>query len=220
MKMFLSAWLVFTAIAAGAGLPDLPKRQIRLQGVVTSVPTDGTYFFMRDEGGRPWRVGVSTVSSLLKAGDRIELEALTELNSYSPRIFNAEVRRIGAGAEPEPVEMTIADLYDNVKGPNVAERDWYAEWVSVEGTVSYVSTALGETQMFLTDGKRSAQASLGLRTGESLPEHAVAGAVIRVTGIALYTMRRDRRTSELLEIAHFNILVDSPSRISIVAPPP
>lgn len=220
MKLFPSAFFLLIALTTAAVLPDLPKRPIHLEGVVTSVSTDGTYFFMRDEAGRPWRVGVSSVSSVLKAGDRVELEATTERDSYSPRIFDAEVRRVSSGGELAPVEMSIADLYDGVKGPNVPERDWYAEWISIEGTVSYVTTVTGETQIFLSDGQRTVQVSLNLHKAESLPDCVEEGAVVRATGVALYTMRRDKRTRELLEIMHFNILVDSPSRLSLVKGPP
>lgn len=131
LKTRILVTLVFAAaLGHGEVLFTTNDAPARVEGVaVWHRPTD-QYYYLLDDAGGAWRIRNADGRVLIRPGDRVRVEGVKPRGSARPRIERATTEKIGTGSLPEPVEMTVDEMYAVGDDGEAGRRAWYARLVA------------------------------------------------------------------------------------------
>jgi signal transduction histidine kinase len=163
-----------------------------------------TEFFMTD--GRNGLRFVANKPLELAAGDLVEVVGFPELSGVSPVLHETVARKTGSASLPAVRALSKDDLLR-------AEYD--SAWVQVKGVLVGVRQTQAEQFLEIQNGVRSFVARLpdGHKLAESLP----VGCQLELTGV--YSAQGGNKALGQ-DISSFEILLNSPSDIKVLARPP
>jgi len=149
---------------------------VHVQGEVTYFNPVGLNLWIQDEVDAVYVWVGSTQIPSLRIGQMVEVDGVTGPGDFAPVITAPRIRIVGEQAMPEPLHVSVADLFNGV-----AE----SKWVEVQGIVSSVGKiANGRTVL----GVRSEHYRFALSVAETpeskeLPQ-SLLYARVRVRGVA------------------------------------
>ena len=107
--------LVTLAFAAALGHGEVlfttNDAPARVEGVAVWHRPADQYYYLLDDAGGAWRIRNADGRVLIRPGDRVRVEGVKPRGSARPRIERATTEKIGTGSLPEPVEMTVDEMY-------------------------------------------------------------------------------------------------------------
>ncbi len=220
MRRVFTACLAICAFCAFAYAED----RASFSGVVTMMRPLENYFFMQTDGGEAWRVSMDGHEGARFApGDLVSVEGELEpkMNRHTRRLFSADVRKTGHDESRIPSfrEMGIKELCECSDATRLPDPDWYAEMVSVEGTVHDFWRRDSRTFVVLTDGRHFITYQIEAGLGEPMPEHFAVGALARARGVAIYQTRRDS-AGKLTAIENIAIFTAKMADFVVLSRPP
>src|SRR5215831_18004302 len=177
-------------------------QRVRVSGQIVFSRRD-EYFMM--QGSRGLRF-ISKKPASLENGDTVEVVGFPDWSSGFPVLREAVARKTGHGILPEAAKVGPADLIQ-------AEYD--ATLVRVEGALTGYRMTLGGTVLELQSGARNFVARLD---ATNAPERSLPlGSKLELTGV--YVAQGGNRSAGQ-DIASFELLLDTPADVRLVARPP
>lgn len=193
--------------------------------VVTAQRQGERYFFVKDEAtGEGWRVSPDGRPYChYEPGERVAIHAELEPkpNRHTRRLFSADVTRLGAeGEERRPVarKVRIGELYRRTEGRALPDPDWYGDYITVEGKLIDCNRRDTMTSFLLWDEGDHLQFSVPMPIADPLPEYLEKGAIVRVTGAAVYTAVR--RDGKVVDYENVGIIPDGIECVEVTSRPP
>ncbi|HYK90653.1 MAG TPA: OB-fold nucleic acid binding domain-containing protein, partial [Acidobacteriota bacterium] len=145
--------------------------RLRVQGVVTfSRPRH--FLVMQDSSGGV--VVMSDQDTAVRLGDRIDAVGFPASGQYAPILEDAEYRRIGPGAAPQPADLT---------GATSLNSGHDAELVKVRGRVIDKSVVGEELVSTLQAGRYTIRVNLDNSSADQKARSIAIGSQLEVTGI-------------------------------------
>jgi len=182
--------LVTLAFAAALGHGEVlfttNDAPARVEGVAVWHRPADQYYYLLDDAGGAWRIRNADGRVLIRPGDRVRVEGVKPRGSARPRIERATTEKIGTGSLPEPIEMTVDEMYAVGDDGEAGRRAWYARLVAVRGIVTDINRRETYTQILLGPKSRSVQIALPIRWSDPLSKGLAFGAFVRVRGIGHY----------------------------------
>lgn len=188
----ISSLLAFTTRNASG-------HRVRVQGTVTLQRPRGVYI----QNGRLGLYIPGPTKTPLQSGDQVDVVGFADLGDYTPVLRHALFRRTGSATVPSPLEITAqkaqSGAYDLLR-------------VSLNATLRDVRHSESDHTLVLQDGDLIFEARIDERhTNEDWSQ--LLGSRLRVTGICSVSVDRNRMP------ATFNILLDSPGSVVVLARP-
>ncbi len=189
----ISSLMAFTA-------RNTSEHRVRVQGTVTLQRSKGVYI----QDGRQGLVVLSLPNAPLRPGDRVDVAGFADIGDYTPVLLHALFRRIGSAPLPPPLRVTAQDAltgaFDTLR-------------VSLDATLRDVRLSGPDRVLVLGDGDvlfeaRSADSQVYRNWSRLL-----TGSRLRLTGVCSVHVDRNRTPDT------FNILVDSPNSVVVLARP-
>ena len=175
------------------------EHRVRVQGTVTLQRPKGVFI----QDGRQGLFIPSLPQTPLQPGDRVDVVGFADLGDYTPVLRHALFRRIGSAPVPPPVYVTAqvarSGIFDTLR-------------VQLDATLRDLRHSETDRTLVLQDGDIIFEA----RIQENKPERAwsrLLGSRLRLTGICSVNVDRNRTPDT------FNILLDSPHSIVVLAKP-
>jgi len=175
------------------------EHRVRVQGTVTLQRPKGV--FIQDAGQGLYIPGLPKTS--LRTGDRVDVVGFADLGDYTPVLRHAVFRRIGSASVPPPLEITAqsarSGAFDTLR-------------VRLDATLRDVRHSETDRTLVLQDGDVIFEA----RTSDGVANQAwsrLLGSRLRLTGICTVNVDRNRTPDT------FNILLDSPQSVVVLARP-
>jgi signal transduction histidine kinase/CheY-like chemotaxis protein len=170
-----SALPTLTSIIQAHRLPvEEAKRAypIHVRGVVTYFNPIGKNLWVQDqtEGMYVW-VGAVDIPPL-RAGLSVEVTGVSGPGDFAPVIMHPQIRVVGEQAMPEPLHVSMDDLFKAVGE---------SRWVEIEGIVYWVGIRNGRKEMSIRSGSHRVEAIVAV--GKELPS-SLLYARVRVRGVA------------------------------------
>ena len=188
----ISSLMAFTA-------RNTSEHRVRVQGTVTLQRPRGV--FIQDGGQGLYIRSLPKVP--LRPGDRVDVVGFADLGDYTPTLRYALFRRIGSATVPPPLQVTAqsarSGAFDTLR-------------VQLDATLRDVRHSEADRTLVLQDGDMLFEA----RTEESKANRdwsRFLGSRLRLTGICSVNVDRNRTPDT------FNILLDSPDSIMVLARP-
>lgn len=206
-----------------AALLEAKVEERTVEGVVTLSRSGEIYFFVETDSGEGWRMEDRRKDAVLPSvGDRVRVKGLTEAIGNAPRLFEIETDIMARKQTPkgEPEEYSIEGLYATALGPDAPERDWYAQRIITTGTITDINRRQHLTQLALADNGKSIYTSFAHDIDEMLPEDVAIGAMVRITGIGVYTTVRDPKTRTFKGLENISLSCQDVSAVEVLDPPP
>jgi signal transduction histidine kinase len=214
-------------VTLGQLLPFSPDAQPYHRKVASGLVTfavPGRFFFLSDGSAS---VRVDTPSRDVRAGRRVEAAGFVNTSHTFASMENAEVRDLGPGPLPEPLSTTVSMLLDPAvkSGLHKAKSDDLGgHVVSLEGRLQRVEwkrEGVPATAWVESDGRSfPAYFPIGHSIGAARAETWVAGAAVKLTGVAEYEFGKERDPLGELPLVAFHLWLDGPSAIEVLNPPP
>ena len=205
------------ALGALAGV-----RTNSVSGTVTYRRQGDPYFFLRDDRGEYWRVGIKppTDKKSPRIGDKVKAIGLVYEQTVNRRIEDGAVEVIGHGrrAKPTPEVMTLAELSRSPVGENPGP-DHFARYVSVVAKVKDLNRRESVAQIVLTDGGSLLPIAVPYPLKKPLPEGLAVGAIVKVNGVYVYTTETDGK-GRWIAISNPGLIVDGMEEFSVLSRPP
>jgi signal transduction histidine kinase/ActR/RegA family two-component response regulator len=188
----ISSLLAFTARNAS-------EHRVRVQGTVTLQRPRGVFI----QNGRLGLYIPGPTKTPLQPGDQVDVVGFADLGDYTPVLRHALFRRTGSATVPSPLEITAqkarSGAYDSLR-------------VSLNATLRDVRHSESDHTLVLQDGDQIFEARIDERhTNEDWSQ--LLGSRLRVTGICSVSVDRNRMPTT------FNILLDSPGSVVVLARP-
>jgi signal transduction histidine kinase/DNA-binding response OmpR family regulator/HPt (histidine-containing phosphotransfer) domain-containing protein len=152
------------------------RQPVRLTGVITYVDAAWSMIFVQDATGGIFVQTDGFGSGTYRAGQLVQIEAVTEHSEYAPDLADPRITVLGETTLPPLPDISLARLL-------TGQED--AQWVGIEGIVRSV-TANGEGHVFLIleAADRRIQVQLApMPYGSPLPEHLI-DAYVAVRGVS------------------------------------
>jgi PAS domain S-box-containing protein len=188
----ISSLMAFTA-------RNTSEHRVRVQGTVTLQRTKG--IFIQD--GRHGLYIPSLPNAPLRPGDRVDVVGFADMGDYTPILRHALFRRTGFAPVPPPVSVTAQDArsgaFDTMR-------------VRLDATLRDVRLSDTDRTFVLQDGDVLFEA----RIHESKAYRnwsRLVGSRLRLTGICSVNVDRNHMPDA------FNILLDSPDSVTLLARP-
>jgi len=201
--------LVTLAFAAALGHGEVlfttNDAPARVEGVAVWHRPADQYYYLLDDAGGAWRVRNADDRAGVRAGDRVRVEGVKPRGSARPRIERAKTEKIGTGSLPEPIEMTVDEMYAVGDDGEAGRRAWYARLVAVRGIVTDINRRETYTQILLGPKSRSVQIALPIRWSDPLPKGLAFGAFVRVRGIGHYDPLPPDHKGAVTELVNFSV---------------
>lgn len=182
-------------------------RSVRLRGVyMGEADPEGIAFVIQDETEGIYVQGPADVVAAMTRGDLLEIDGVTDPGGFAPYVVARNVAKIGRGALPEPVRVSLDEL-------GAGHMD--AKWIEVTGIVRSVepksptdngspppgtryaippagsASPAGDPKVILTLASGNARLSAQV-CGNFNPEDYV-DAVIRLRGLCFNLHNRNRQ---------------------------
>jgi PAS domain S-box-containing protein len=189
----ISSLMAFTA-------RNTSEHRVRVQGTVTLQRSKGVFI----QDGRQGLVVLSLPNAPLRPGDRVDVAGFADIGDYTPVLLHALYRRIGSAPLPQPLIVTaqnaLTGAFDTLR-------------VRLDATLRDVRLSGADRVLVLGDGDvlfeaRSADSQVYRNWSRLL-----AGSRLRLTGICSAHVDRNRTPDT------FNILLDSPDSVVVLARP-
>ena len=180
--------------AARRGLP------VQFRGVVTYWMKPQPYVFIQDATGGTFAVNRGAP---VEPGQLVDVTGQSGAGDFAPIVDNAVARVVGRAPLPEPIRVSIGELFSG---------RYDSQFVEAEGTVHAVVANGLNAALTLVSGSYKFSALLPV-VGGKLPEELV-DAKVRVQGAA-GSIFNDRR--QLLSI---QVFVPGLAQVTILEPPP
>jgi hypothetical protein len=178
-------------------------QRVRVAGQVIDSRA-GEYFMM--EGNRGLRF-VLQMPGKVEPGDLVEIVGFPDLTGVSPRLSGCLARRTGHRELPPARSLGSAELF---RPDNDATR------VRIQGVLVGTRTEAGEDVLELQNGVRNFLARLA-SGGRGALKPVSIGSRLELTGV--YAAEAGRRLGDH-EVGSFDLLVSSPTAMTILARPP
>ena len=188
----ISSLLAFTARNAS-------DHRVHVQGTVTLQRRKGVFI----QDGRQGLYIPSLPQEPLRPGDRVDVVGFADLGDYTPVLRYAVYRRTGSAPIPPPLEITAqaarSGAYDTLR-------------VRLDATLRDVRHSETDYTLVLQDGDVLFEARI--EEGKAKQDWSTPlGSRLRLTGICSVNVDRNRSPDA------FNILLDSPDSIAMLARP-
>jgi len=189
----ISSLMAFTA-------RNTSEHRVRVQGTVTLQRPKGVFI----QNGRQGLIVLSLPDTPLHPGDRVDVAGFADIGDYTPVLLHALFRRLGSAPLPPPLPVTAQDAltgaFDTLR-------------VRLDATLRDVRRSEVDYTLVLEDGgvlfeARSADSQVYRNWSRLLP-----GSRLRLTGICSVNVDRNRTPDT------FNILLDSPDSVVVLAKP-
>jgi PAS domain S-box-containing protein len=189
----ISSLLAFTA-------RNTTEHRVRVQGTVTLQRPKGVFI----QDGRQGLMSLGLPETPLQPGDRVDVVGFADMGDYTPVLLHPLYRRIGFAPLPPPLEVTAQ---------NVRSGGFDTLRVRLDATLREVRRSEGDHTLVLQDGDvlfeaRSIASQVPRAWSRLLP-----GSRLRLTGICSVHVDRNRLPDT------FNILLDSPDSVVVLARP-
>jgi signal transduction histidine kinase/CheY-like chemotaxis protein len=175
------------------------EHRVRVQGTVTLQRPKGVFI----QNGRLGVYIPGPTKTPLQPGDRVDVVGFADLGDYTPVLRHALFRRIGPAPIPPPRAITAKDAqtgaFDTVR-------------VRLDGTVREVRHSETDRTLVLQDGDIIFEARIEERK-TTKDWSRLLGSRLRLTGVCSVNVDRNRTPDA------FNILLDSPESIVVLARP-
>lgn len=163
------------------------------------------YYYIVDDAGGAWRVRNADDKVRVKPGDRVRVAGVKPKGSARPRIERATTEKIGTGDVPDPIEMSVEEMYAVGEDGEEGHRAWYGRLVAVRGIVTDINRRETYTQILLGPRGRSVQVALPISWNAPLPEGLEFGAFVRVRGIGHYDTLPPDRKGAVAGLVNFSV---------------
>ena len=177
-------------------------QRIKMSGQIVYVGEDMCFMIVGTNGVR----FVAKKPVALRVGDMVDVAGYPQLGGASPLLREAVVHKTGHAILPEAKQLSPGNLFNE-------END--STRVSVEGVLARVRKVGTETILEMQDGARSFVARLD--GGNELLYSLPTGSRLELTGV--YEVQGVRQRSNQ-HSASFELLLDSPANIKVLAHPP
>lgn len=147
----------------------------------------------------------------LQAGDRVEILGFPAKGEYTPVLQDASYRKIGAGAPPEPAEITLVEALDGTHDCRL---------VRITGRLLERTQRGREQFLVLEGGGFIFHAYLGQDPADAAFAPLENGSEVSVTGVCLIERGSGWRAGESWRAKSFRILLRSPQDVVVLRSPP
>jgi signal transduction histidine kinase len=176
--------------------------RIKMSGQIVHVGEEVCFMLSGTNGIR----FIANKREALSAGDTVDVAGYPQLGGASPLLHEAVIRKTGHAALPDPTRLAPGYL-------SSAEYD--ATRVRVDGLLTGAREAGAETVLEMQEGAQSFAARL---TGANkLLQSVTIGSRLELTGV--YAVRAANHSLDL-HIGAFDLLLDSPADLKVLARPP
>ncbi len=211
-KRYILVALAFAAVCCRGDVlfltNDVP---VSTEGVVVWHRPGDPHCFVVDDSGAAWRVKSADGKLRVGAGDRVRVSGISPKWSARPQIDRAIIEKTGTGSVPEPVEMSVEDMYAVGEDGEEGRRDWFARLVAVHGEVSDINRRETFTQLLIGPKRRAVQIPLPIGWSDPLPSGLEIGALVRVKGVGHYDTVRTEGSTAVAGLSNFCVM---PERLS------
>jgi len=188
----ISSLMAFTARGAS-------EHRVHVQGTVTLQRSKGVYI----QDGRIGLYIPSLPAARLRPGDRVDVIGFAEMGDYTPVLQYALYRRIGSASLPPPLMVTAAEArsgaFDTLR-------------VRLDATLRDVRHSETDRTLVLQDGDTLFEARIA-EANSHRDWTQLLGSRLRLTGVCSVNVDRNRVPDT------FNILLDSPDSVVVLARP-
>jgi signal transduction histidine kinase len=148
---------------AGRGLP------VRLRGVITFADPAWNSAFLESADDA---VYVELKQANIHPGQWVEVSGRTSQGGFAPEVDQATIQVLGTTNLPAPVRLTLGDM---------AEGQWDAHWVEMEGVIRRVYQEWGHLVLSLVAPQGHFRAIVPVDDTQPCPNNLI-GALVRVQG--------------------------------------
>jgi signal transduction histidine kinase len=177
-------------------------QRIRMSGQIVHAGEE-VYFMMAGTNGVRF---VANTPGALRAGDTVDVVGYPQLGGASPLLREAVVRKTGQAALPEARRLPPG---------NLASAECDSTRVRVEGVLAGVRETGTEMVLEMQDGAQSFVARM--KGGHEFLHSLPIGSRLQLVGV--YAVQGGNQVSDQ-HIASFDLLLDSPADIRVLARPP
>ena len=131
-----SSILLATALCRGEVFFSTNDVPATVEGVAVWHRPSDQYYYIVDDEGKAWRVRNADDKAGVRPGDRVRVDGVIPKGAARPRIERATTEKIGTGDVPDPIEMTVDEMYAVGEDGEPGRRAWYGRLVAVRGIVS------------------------------------------------------------------------------------
>jgi len=189
----INSLMAFTAL-------NTSEHRVRVQGTVTLQRPRG--IFIQD--GRQGLYIPGLPKAPIRPGDRVDVVGFADIGGYTPVLRHALFRRIGSAPLPPPLRVTAEDAqtgaFDTVR-------------VSLDATLRDVRHSETDRTLVLQDGDVLFEARIAESKAYRDWSRLLPGSRLRLTGVCSVNVDRNRAPDA------FNILLDSPESVVVLARP-
>ena len=189
----ISSLMAFTA-------RNTSEHRVHVQGTVTLQRPRGV--FIQDGRQGLYIPGLPNVP--LQPGDRVDLVGFADMGDYTPVLRHAFYRRIGSAPVPPPLGVSAQDAhtgtFDTLR-------------VSLDGTLRDVRHSETDRTLVLQNGEVLFEARIVESKAPRDWSRLLPGSRLRVTGVCSVNVDRNHIPDT------FNILLDSPDNVVVLARP-
>ena len=189
----ISSLMAFTA-------RNTSEHRVRVQGKVTLQRPKGVFI----QDGLQGLFIPGLPQTPLQAGDRVDVVGFADLGEYTPVLRHALFRRMGSAPVPPPVD---------VSAQGARSGDFDTLRVRLDATLRDVRHSETDHTLVMQDGDILFEARIEERKARG-DWSRLLGSRLRLTGICSVNVDRNRKPDT------FNILLDSPASIVVLARPP
>ena len=199
--------------------------ELPMRGVVSwarAEPVDTYFFLYADDGSGFWRIDCNPAKPHFKIGDLVEVVSGESKQTYTtPRVNRAECRLLGHDETrlPPSRRVSVAELYAHPLN-DASSSDLWGVCVEAEGVVRDINRRQSFTQIQVSDGERSFQATANVNIDTPLPADLKLGARVRVEGVMLYTPVDDAKSHLMVDFNNVSVMPSSLESVSVVSKAP
>jgi PAS domain S-box-containing protein len=176
------------------------EHRVRVQGTVTLLGPQGVFI----QDSRQGLYIPSLPKAPLQPGDLVDVVGFADMGDYTPVLRHALYRRIRSAPLPPPLRVTAQDArsgaFDNL-------------WVSMDATLRDVRNHETDRTLVLQDGDILFEAKMARSKAYRDRSLLPPGSRLRLTGICTVNVDRNHTPDT------FNILLDSPDSVMVLARP-
>jgi PAS domain S-box-containing protein len=178
------------------------SQRVRVRGVVTLQRPGRSIFISDGQQGVEVQTGQTTV---LKAGDQVEVVGFPAVGSYSPILKDAIFRKTGTGPPPQPVTVTAQQALTG---------SFDSELIRIQGRLLDFGREAGLRTLSISTDNLSFRAELQEQIAEQALAHVRIGGLVQLTGICKI------RVDENMAPVDFGLLLRAPEDVVVIQQPP
>jgi signal transduction histidine kinase len=176
---------------------------VRMSGVVTYYDAILFNLFFQDGTAGIFVLVAPDISTNIAAGQKIEVEGVSDKGDYAPIVKASAIRILGEGQLPVPHRVSIDQLFTGLED---------GQWIEVSGVVRSATILEGRHYLNLAmNGQRVMTYVKDLNESDAIK---LINTTIRLRGVCYsrYNMKRQLRVPWLAVSSLADIVVEQPSR--------